>query len=138
MKKFLNLALAGVFVLVSLVLPNTISAANSPLCNPLHGPANSGVNTALGCLSAGSPVGLITEILNWAVVLGIGISLLMIIFAGFQITTASGDPKRVKAGQELITSAISGLLLIIFSIVLLNFIGVKLLGLPGFVGNTSI
>lgn len=107
--------------------------SRNPLCD-----GDTGVNTALGCLHAGKPGSLIIEILNWAVVLGIGIAFLMIIFAGFQITTASGDPKRVKAGQELITSAIAGLMLILFSIVLLNFIGVQLLGLPGFVGNATL
>jgi len=107
---------------------NPPSGENSPLC----GVDNLGVNTAIGCLMAGDPKQLISQLLGWGVVMGIGIAFLMIIFAGFQITTAAGDPKRVKAGQELLTSAISGLLLIVFSIFLLNFIGVSILGLPGF------
>ncbi len=132
MKKFLNLALAGVFVLVSLVLPNTISAANSPLCDPPGGAVSTGVNTAIGCLAAGNPKLLISQILGWGVVVGIGIAFLMIIFAGFQIATATGDPKRVKAAQELLTSAVSGLMLIILSLFLMNFLGVSILRLPGF------
>ncbi len=81
---------------------------------------------------AGSPKLLIGQLLEWGAGLGIGIAFLMIVFAGFQIATAAGDPKRVKAGQELLTSAISGLLLIVFSLFLLNFLGVTVLHLPGF------
>ena len=96
------------------------------------------VNTAVGCLHAESPGILIIQLLGWGVIVGGGIAFLLIIFAAFQITTAAGDPKKVKAGQELITAAVSGLILIIFSIVLLNFIGFNLLQLPGFVGNPNI
>ncbi len=88
-----------------------------------------GVDTAIGCLIAGDPKKLIGDLLGWGSIVGGGIAFLMIIFAGFQIATATGDPKRVKAGQELITSAISGLILIVLSVILLNFIGVSVLGL---------
>lgn len=46
--------------------------------------------------------------------------------------TASGDPERLKAGQELLTSAIAGLILLIFSIFILKFIGIDILGLGSF------
>jgi len=48
------------------------------------------------------------------------------------IMTASGNPERIKAGQELLTSAISGLILLIFSIFVLKFIGIDILGLNTF------
>ncbi len=54
--------------------------------------------------------------------------------AGFQITTSSGDPKRLQAGKELLTSAIAGLLLLILSAFILRLIGVDILGLPEFGG----
>jgi uncharacterized protein (DUF2345 family) len=53
----------------------------------------------------------------------------MILAAGFQILTSSGDPKKLSAGQELLTSAVSGLILIVFSIFALRLIGVNILGL---------
>ena len=88
--------------------------------------------TAIGCLEAGNPTHFIGQILGWSTIVGAGIAFLLIVFGGFQITTAAGDPKRVKAAQELITAAIGGLLLIIFSIFLLNLIGIKVLNLgPG-------
>lgn len=42
--------------------------------------------------------------------------------------TASGNPERIKQGQDLMTSAVAGLLLIILSTFILNFIGVDILG----------
>ncbi len=110
---------------IGLLAPVSVYAV-SPLCDSL------GANTAIGCLMAGDPKTFISQILSWGVGLGSGIAFLMIIFSSFQIVTASGDPKRVKAGQELLTSAISGLVLIVLSIVLLNFIGVSVLGLQNF------
>ena len=43
----------------------------------------------------------------------------------------SGIPDKVKAGQEIITSAVGGLLFIIFAVVMMNLIGVKILNIPG-------
>ena len=54
------------------------------------------------------------------------------LYAGFMIMTASGNPERIKAGQELMTSAVAGLILLIFSIFILRFIGVDILGLDAF------
>lgn len=93
---------------------------------------NKGVNTAIGCLMAGDPKIFISQLLGWGVGVGGGIAFLMIVFAGFQMATAAGDPKKVQAARELLMSALSGLILIVLSVVLLNFIGVKILNLPGF------
>ncbi|PIZ48042.1 hypothetical protein COY29_04345, partial [Candidatus Woesebacteria bacterium CG_4_10_14_0_2_um_filter_39_14] len=68
-------------------------------------------------------------VLKWAVGIGGGIAFLLIIYAGFMIMTSAGNPERLKAGQELLTSAISGLILLIFSVVILKIIGVDILGL---------
>lgn len=123
------------------VIPSTAECVNAlaaQVCcksNALCGTGanlNKGVNTAIGCLMAGDPKQFISQLLGWGAGVGGGIAFLMIIFAGFQIATAAGDPKRVQAAKELLTSAISGLILIVLSVLLLNFIGVKILHLPGF------
>ena len=62
-----------------------------------------------------------------------GIALLLMIFGAFQIITSGGNPDKVKQGKAFITSAVSGLLFMIFSLFLLRFIGVNLLQLPGLV-----
>jgi hypothetical protein len=99
----------------------TISAP-SPLCG-------GGVSTAIGCIPIFSQNDFLAFILRWAVGIGGGIAFLLMIYAGFMIMTAAGNPERLKAGQELLTSAISGLILLIFSVFILKFIGVDILGL---------
>jgi hypothetical protein len=60
-----------------------------------------------------------------------GIAFLLMVFGGFKILTSAGDPKGIQAGSEMISSALIGLLFIIFSVFLLELIGVKILGIPG-------
>ncbi len=71
-------------------------------------------------------------ILRWAVGIGGGIAFLLILYGGFMIMTSSGNPERLKAGQELLTSAIGGIILLIFSVFLLKVIGIDILGLGSY------
>lgn len=92
-----------------------------------------GIQTAIGCIHAlSTPEAFLSDILKWAVGIGGGIAFILIIYAGFMVMTAAGNPERLKAGQELLTSAISGLILLVFSIFILKFIGVDILGLCKF------
>jgi hypothetical protein len=94
---------------------------------------DTGIQTAIGCIHVlGSTDAFLSDLLKWAVGIGGGIAFLLILYAGFMIMTASGDPERLKAGQELLTSAISGLILLVFSIFILKFIGIDILGLDKF------
>ncbi len=90
---------------------------------------NKGVSTAIGCLMAGDPKQLVSQLLGWGVGVGGGIAFLMIVLAGFQMAAASGDPKKVQAARELLMSALAGLIIIALSVVLLNFIGVSILNI---------
>lgn len=87
------------------------------------------IDTAIGCIPFGDTDEFIGFILRWAIGIGGGIAFLLIIFAGFQIMTSTGNPERLKAGQELLTSAIAGLILLIFSVFILRIIGVNILGI---------
>lgn len=111
------------FVLSSLFFPNH---SHAQWC---AGNLSMGVDTALGCLQTTSPEIFVGQILDWGFRLSALAVFGAVVYAGFLITTASGDPKRVKAGQELITSAITGALLIGLSALILNFIGINVLGL---------
>ncbi|SRR5260221_477852 len=91
-----------------------------------------GIDTAIGCIPFGDQNALIGFFLKWGVGIGGGIAFLLILIAGFQIMTSRGDPKKLQAGQELMTSAISGLLLLIFSLVILRIIGLDVLGIKFF------
>ena len=94
--------------------------------------SNPGINTAIGCVPIADQNALIGFFLKWGIGIGGGIAFLLILFAGFQIMTSRGDPNRLKAGQELMTSAIAGLLLLIFSVVILRIIGFDILRITQF------
>jgi hypothetical protein len=105
------------------------------------GTNDTGIQTAIGCipiLGANGTNDFLSFILKWAVGIGGGIAFLLMLYAGFMIMTASGNPERIKAGQELLTSAIAGLILLVFSIFILKFIGIDILGLGAFGFGTQL
>lgn len=87
--------------------------------------------TAFGCVET-SATGIVQSFLRIGLGLAGGFVLLAILYGAFLLTTSSGDPNRVKEGQEMISSAVMGLLFVIFSVVILQFIGVTILRIPGF------
>ncbi|OGM18693.1 hypothetical protein A2686_03360 [Candidatus Woesebacteria bacterium RIFCSPHIGHO2_01_FULL_38_10] len=91
-----------------------------------------GVNTAIGCIPVFNRNEFLSFILTWIIGIAGGIAFLLIIFAGFLITTSAGNPQRLQAGKELLTAALSGLIFLIFSLYILKFIGVDILGLDRF------
>ena len=99
-----------------------------PSCTPGD---TSGVKTALGCLPT-DPFTFVNLILPWATLVGAGMAFLLGLYGALMIVISAGDPEKMQAGKELITSAIGGLLLIIFAIFILKVVGVNILGL--FVG----
>ena len=101
--------------------------------SPLKGDC---IDTAIGCIPLEGS-GLVGFILGWAIGIGGGIAFLLMIYAGFLMMTSQGDPKRLQAGQELLTSAIMGLILLIFSVFILRLIGVDILGIPGLSSDSS-
>lgn len=110
--------------LIQLVFPNHVHAA-SPLT-----PANC-IDTAIGCIPITSETGFLAFFVTWAIGIAGGIAFLLIVYAGFQIMTSTGNPDRLKAGRELMTSAVAGLLMLIFSVFILRVVGVDILGIPG-------
>lgn len=92
---------------------------------------NPGIWTAIGCVPS-TLDGFVKTILPFGMALGGGIAFLLMLFGALQIMTSAGNPEKLNAGKELVTSAIVGLLLIIFSVFLLKIIGADILGIPGF------
>ncbi len=90
-----------------------------------------GVYTAIGCIPT-QPGPLIEGVLRFALAAGGGIGLLTMIAGSLQMITSNGSPDSVKKGREKFQSAVVGLLFIIFSVLLMQVIGIDILALPGF------
>lgn len=88
--------------------------------------------TAVGCVYSDFSKTITEVIFPVAISFAGLIALGCIIYASFIMQTSSGDPEKIKKAQELITSCITGLIVIIFSIVFLKIIGVDILRIPGF------
>ena len=91
--------------------------------------SNGNLKTALGCLPFDSQNSLVSFIFKAVVGIAGGISLLLIINATVIIMTSKGDPKRLQGGKEVLNSAIAGLMLIIFGVFILRFLGSTLFGI---------
>ena len=103
----------------------------TPTPQPILCGSEESVNTAVGCIPASDINEFTAFVIGWAVRMGGGISFLLILLSGFIIITSSGNPQKVKAGKELLTSAISGLFLIIFSVFILEIVGLRIFRIPG-------
>lgn len=90
--------------------------------------------TPIGCIGFdfGQPGGFVQTILRFVTGIAGGLAFLGFVWGGFQLMTSGGDPGRVTSGKSMIISSIGALFLIIFSVFLLRFIGVEIIGLPGF------
>ena len=123
-------------LLFSLFLIPKVAFAQTPppsYSNPLGCGGNpNALNTAIGCIPIGEPSTFIAFVLRWAMGIGGGIAFLLILYAGFQIVSSSGNPEKIQAGQELLTAAIAGIVLLLFSIFILRFVGIDILGISSF------
>lgn len=89
--------------------------------------------TVFGCLPS-SPGGFVQTALRIITSLVGGIAFLALLYGGGMILTSSGSPERLEAGKSILRGAILGILLVIFAVFILQFLGVTVFGLPGFGG----
>src|SRR3989344_2672070 len=92
-----------------------------------------GVSTALGCIPTDDPAPLVKWFLYWGILAGGGIAFILSLWGGITIILAAGNPEKINDGKQIIGSAPSRLLVIVFSIFLLRFIGVDVLQIPEFI-----
>ncbi|MEK7141729.1 MAG: hypothetical protein AAB800_04290 [Patescibacteria group bacterium] len=119
-----------IILAISVFVSTQNAYAADPFCD-----GKKGISTAIGCITAdgiGGDKGIVSQIFKLGVGIAGGIAFLLILFGGFQIMTSTGNPEKLNEGKELVASAITGLLMILFSVFLLKFIGVDLLCIPGF------
>jgi hypothetical protein len=89
------------------------------------------LKTAIGCIPT-DPSLFVAGALKYLTGFSGGAALLMMIYGSFQMILSQGNAESLKKGREQFVSAIIGLLFVIFSVLLLQIIGVDILGLPGF------
>jgi len=88
--------------------------------------------TAIGCIPTDFPLFLKKYVFGPGIGLAGGICFLLLLYGGFTIMTSAGVPEKLNEGKEVIVSALMGLILIIFSVLILKIVGVDILQLPGF------
>lgn len=93
--------------------------------------SSGGIKTAIGCLPY-SPVVLVNSLVRFLIAVGSGVALLIMAVAAIQMTTQGSDPNSLKSARQRFVNAASGLVFIIFSVLILKIIGVDILQIPGF------
>lgn len=130
MKYFFRFLTTSLLLLILLTPTSALSAFVTPKGNC----GAEEIDTAIGCISTsvdGGTNSFFGSVIKIAVGLGGGLALILMLYGVFIVTTSAGMPDKLKEGQEVITSAISGLIFIILSVFLLNLIGINILGIPG-------
>ncbi|MBI2314696.1 hypothetical protein HYU93_01385 [Candidatus Daviesbacteria bacterium] len=94
-------------------------------------PNNPAIATAIGCIHT-NPAEFVKDLMKFIIGIGGGLAFLMMLLGAFQMLTSQGNPETLNAGRERLTSAVIGLLFIIFSILFLQIIGFGILAIPGF------
>lgn len=102
-----------------------------PPCTGLTGGKCNSVDTGIGNIST-NPAGLVGSIFGILLSLSGSLAILLIVYGGYRMMSSQGNPEKVQAARETIVSAIVGLLFTIFSLVILEIIGVDILHIPGF------
>ncbi len=87
-----------------------------------------GIWTAIGCVDGNFNKFITDFLLNIGVSLAGIISLFCIIYSAFKIQTSQGNSDKLKKAQEMLTSCIIGLVMIIFSVFILKLIGYSIFG----------
>jgi len=116
--------------------PYTFSECKDALTNQKAGGGPLGKNpceggtcdTALGEIPT-NPQALAAKILQIATGVGGGIALILMVIGSIKVLTSSGDQQKLSGGRDMIVAAIAGLLFLIFSVLILRFIGIQIIGL---------
>jgi hypothetical protein len=87
--------------------------------------------TAIGAIAT-SASGFAQSALQLFLAIGGLILLFTLILNGYKFMTSQGDKEKVQEARESITAAIVGLGVVIFAVVILQFITIDILHLPGF------
>lgn len=73
--------------------------------------------------------GFAGRILAIAIGLAGGLALILMVIGSVRVLTSSGDQQKLAGGRDMIVAAVAGLLFLIFSVLILRFIGIQILNL---------
>lgn len=108
------------------------SVAPIPVCTVMD--ANGyclSIPTALGNFHT-EPREFVGDIFSLVLSIAGVIAVIFFVQAGYTLMTSAGSKEKIGAAREQIISAIMGLIFIVLSITILEFIGINILRLPGF------
>lgn len=97
-------------------------STNQPILAACRG--QNGIYIAIGCVDP-TPIGIITGLIRIALGVTGGIALVLLIAAG--IAYQSGEEARIEEARNRLFSVLSGLAVLIFSVLILRIIGVNVL-----------
>jgi hypothetical protein len=90
-----------------------------------------GIWTAVGCIKTNEST-IFKTIITIGLSLAGGLGLIRILVAAFIFSTSQGNPQQVSKAKETLTSTVIGIIFIVFSVTILQFISIGLLKIPGF------
>ncbi len=91
-----------------------------------------GVWTGMGCIRTDLNQFIVQNVMTTGVGFAGVISLFCIIYSAYLLQFSGGNPERIKKARESLTACLTGLLIVIFAVFILQVIGVNILHIPGF------
>lgn len=91
---------------------------------------NSTCRTAIGDIKI-NPQDLIKRLFAVILTISGALAVLLIIMSGYRLTASQGNPEAVQNAREQLTAAVIGLIFVILSFTILQFIGINILNLTG-------
>ncbi|MBQ6154873.1 hypothetical protein IJI99_03300 [bacterium] len=92
--------------------------------------------TAIGCIST-DPVTAVGQFLDFLLGVGGFFVVVQILIGSFELIVSQGNPQALQSARERITNSVIALLFIVFSVTILEFVGVNILNLPGFFDSSE-
>lgn len=99
--------------------------SGTPGENPCGAPGGD-CDTAIGLISSNGTE-FISKVLTISLGIAGAIALILMVIGSIRVLASSGDQQRLNGGREMIIAAVAGLLFIVFSILILQFIDAKLI-----------
>lgn len=121
----------------TLLISETGASATGPIAPT---PAGGRYYTMFGCIDTkmggfsqeGASGAVVQQLLDVVFATVGGISFLTILFGSYVVLTSRADPNRLNYGRRVVVGAIIGLVFTLASVFIINTVGGKILGIPGF------